>query len=45
VDLAEVVRELILHYPDLSVPPTVLLEEVVRAAADASVVWKVRTPE
>ena len=45
VDAAEVVRELIVHYPDLSSSPAVLLEEVVRAAADAGVVLKVRTPE
>ena len=45
VDAAEVVRELIAHYPDVSSPPAVLLEEVVRAAANANVALKVRIPE
>ena len=44
VDAAAVVRELMAHYPDMSMSPTDLLEEVVRAAADAGVMLKVKKP-
>jgi hypothetical protein len=45
IDPTEVVTELIEHYPATSLSPAALLEEVVRAAADAGVALKVKSPE
>ena len=45
IDAGEVVRELIEHYPAISLSPAALLEEVVRAASDAGVALKVKSPE
>ena len=43
IDAAEVVRQLSLHYPDVT--PAKLLEEVVKAAAEAGVTLKIGKPD
>ena len=45
LDPTAVVRELVSNYPDVSIPPASLLEEVVQAASEAGLSLSVRVPE